>query len=89
MRKKRYFWDLKHHRQLDKKMGLSRQMAEPLASLAKACGMDTEVGGTRGINPFPIFSKRHPDPNKTIIADVNCKEYKQSFLMAGIFTSLN
>ena len=59
MRAKRYFWNMKHHRELDKKMGLSKQMAEPFAQLARACGMETELAGTRGMMPVLLSIDHH------------------------------
>jgi len=59
MRAKRYFWNMKHHRELDRKMGLSRRMAEPFARLAEACGMDTELAGTQAMMPIFLSIDHH------------------------------
>lgn len=79
MRAKRYFWNMQHHRELDRKMGLSRQMAEPFRSLADACGMDTELGGTHGLKPFFLFTNKQQDVFKTEQYDVTDEKQARRF----------
>lgn len=82
MRAKHYFWNRKHHKELDRKMGLSRQMAEPFKSLASACGMDTELEGTHGMMPFFLFTNKQLDIFKTV--DVASPDAKKSFPFIGL-----
>lgn len=79
MRVKKYFQNMKHHKELDRAMGLSQRMNEPFAKLADACGMDSNLGGTTGLYPFPIISTRHGDIKQTKLYDVTSKEAKKSF----------
>lgn len=60
MRKKHYFWNMKHHRQLDEKMGLLSPMAKEFAELDKATGGNGMIGGTKGDTPLgmPIFGDK-------------------------------
>jgi len=55
MRAKQYFWNKKHHRELDVRMGLVGRMAEPFAQLAEACGINSATGGTKGLTPIFTF----------------------------------
>ena len=77
MRLKKFFWNMKHHKELDIKMGLAKRMAEPFAQLADACGMDSNFGGTKGLIPFFIFSTRHGDVKQTKPYDVTSPEAKK------------
>jgi len=81
MRLKHYFWNKAHHRELDRKMGLSKRMAESFAQLAEACGMDSELLGTTALRPLFIFSTKHPDIHKTKLYDVTSQEAKRVFLL--------
>ena len=73
MKLKRYFWNMKHHKELDKKMGLARKMSEPMARLAEACGMDTYWEGTKGLQYIGLDTllygsdKVMPDKMKPLI----------------------
>lgn len=70
MRAKRYFWNMKHHRELDRQMGLLKKLSGPMAKLCEACGMDTIIDGTRGIMPIFLFNdldKLLPDKMRSMI----------------------
>lgn len=82
MRAKRYFWNMRHHRELDFRMGLAKRMAEPFAQLAEACGMTSYLDGTKALSPFFVFSTRHGDIKQTKPYDVTNDEAKRTFLPA-------
>ena len=73
MRAKKYFWNRKHHRELDRKMGLLRRFAEPFASLCEACGIDADIEGTTGMKFIEVtallnyFDKVMPEKMKPLI----------------------
>lgn len=89
MRNKRYFWNRKHHRELDRKMGLSKPMNEPFGALARACGMSDELAGTHAMDPFFIFKVKPQDIKRTQAYDVTDKGTKHTFLIATFLMSQN
>ena len=89
MKKKKYFWNQKHHRLLDLKMGLLKLMPEPIANLASACGMSPYLTGTIGLRSFCIFTNKKQDINRTYKMDVRSKDYQRTFLQATALTPIN
>jgi len=89
MRAKKYFWNMKHHRELDRKMGLSARMNEPFAQLAEATGMDANIGGTKAMHPMFIVTTRYGDIKQTKPYDVTGDEARRTFLIASVLNRPN